>query len=188
MKFIVVPRHKRNDILTLAHEKSEHLGYRKVIAMIAKHFYWPFMVREIISHCKSCDTCARCNTSGQKRAPLQMRPILSEPFEAIACDLIGPFQKGRHGYRYVLTSVCLATRWPTAIPLKNIRAGTVAQGLIETFTQTAVPDKGSQFTGKLFKNVVKLLNIENLTTTPYHPHCNGVVERLNGTVKQALTK
>ena len=151
------------------------------------------MVREIISHCKSCDTCARCNTSGQKRAPLQTRHILSEPFEAIACDLIGPFQKGRHGYRYVLTSVCLATRWLTAIPLKNIRAGTVAQGLIETFTQTAVPlqllpDKGSQFTGKLFKNVVKFLNIEHLATTPYHPQCNGAVERLNGTVKQALTK
>ena len=44
MKLIVVPRHKRNDILTLAHEKSGHLGYRKVIAMIAKFFYWPFMV------------------------------------------------------------------------------------------------------------------------------------------------
>ena len=69
--------------------------------------------------------------------------------------------------------MCLATRWPTAILLKNIRAGTVAQGLIETFTKTAVPlqlliDKGSQFTGKLFKNVVKLLNIEHLTTIPSH--------------------
>ena len=41
---------------------------------------------------------------------------------------------------------------------------------------------------KLFKNVVKLLNIEHLTTTSYHPQCNGAVERLNGTVKQALTK
>ena len=36
---------KRNDILTLAHEKSGHLGFRKVIAMIVKHFYWPFMLR-----------------------------------------------------------------------------------------------------------------------------------------------
>ena len=107
--------------------------------MIAKRFYWPFMVREIISHRKYCDMCARCNTAEQKRASLQTRPILSEHFESIACDLIGPFQKGRHGYRYVLTSVCLATRWPTAIPLKNTRASTVAHGLIETFMQTAVP-------------------------------------------------
>ena len=42
--------------------------------------------------------------------------------------------------------------------------------------------------GKFFKNVVKLLNIEHLTTTPYHPQCSGAVERLNGTIKKALTK
>ena len=49
-------------------------------------------------------------------------------------------------------------------------------------------DRGSQFTGKLFRQVVKILNIKHLKTTTYHPQRNGAVERLNGTLKQGLTK
>lgn len=33
-----------------------------------------------------------------------------------------------------------------------------------------------------------LLAIKHLSTTPYHPICNGVVERFNGTLKQMLRK
>ena len=193
LELIVAPQTKRKELSNLAHEKSGHPGSKKVLAMVTKWFHWPFMVRNIICHCKSCGLCARCNKAGQKRAPLQVRQILTEPIEVMACDIVGPFVKGRGGYRYVLTSVCLATRWPTAIPLKNIRAGAVAQGLMENFAQTSIPlqlltDRGSQFTGKLFSQVVKILNIKHLKTTAYHPQCNGAVERLNGTLKQGLTQ
>ena len=76
---------------------------------------------ERLSATENCVTCVLVVICQDRREPLYKRDLYSEPFEAIACDLIGPFQKGRHGCRYVLTSVCLATRWPTAIPLKNIR-------------------------------------------------------------------
>ena len=33
-----------------------------------------------------------------------------------------------------------------------------------------------------------LLKMEHLKTTAYHPQCYGAVERLNGTLKQAITK
>ena len=123
LKLIVVPETKRNELINLAHEKSGHFESKKVLAMVTERFYWPFTVRDIISHCKSCELCARCNKAGQKRAPLQVRQILTEPFEVMVCDIVGPFAKGRGEYRYVL-----ATRWPMAILLKNIRAGAVAHG------------------------------------------------------------
>jgi len=190
---VVVPQAKRKGLLVLAHDKSCHLGHKKVLALLSKKFYWPFMVRDVVRFCKSCEVCARCSKQGNRRAPLCTRPILTEPFQVIACDIVGPLRKGRNGYRYILTSICLASRWPTAIPLKNVRAGTVAQGMLETFSQTSIPlelltDRGAQFTGKLFEDVAKLLSIDHLKTTAYHPQCNGAVERLNGTLKQALTK
>ena len=63
---------------------------------------------------------------------------------------------------------------------------------MESFAQTSIllellTYRSPQFTGKLFKEVVKLLKIEHLKTTAYHPQCNGAVECLNGTLKQAIT-
>ncbi len=48
------------------------------------------------------------------------RPLLSEPFEDIAVDIVGPLPKSKGGFRYLLTYVCLATRWPEAVPLRSI--------------------------------------------------------------------
>ncbi len=50
------------------------------------------------------------------------RPVISEPFESVAVDLVGPLPKAKCGVKYVRTFVCLATRWPEAVlqnqPLK----------------------------------------------------------------------
>ena len=119
--------------------------------------------------------------------------ILTEPFESVSIDIVGPLPTGREGNRYVLTCICLATRYPSAVPMHNVRATTVAQACTEMFSNTNFPyqiltDQGAQFTGKLFKEVMSTLSIEHKRTTPYHPQCNGAVERLNGTVKRALNK
>ena len=36
------------------------------------------------------------------------RQVLSEPFEVLAFDLVGPFPKGKGGYMYVLTVLASA--------------------------------------------------------------------------------
>ena len=38
------------------------------------------------------------------------------------------------------------------------------------------------------KEVSRLLSMKQLVTTPYHPMCNGLVERFNGTMKQMLKR
>ena len=49
-------------------------------------------------------------------------------------------------------------------------------------------DNGGQFTSDLMKEVSRLLSIRQMTTTPYHAQCNGLVERFNGTLKAMLRK
>ena len=44
------------------------------------------------------------------------RQVLSEPFEVLAFDLVGPFPKAKNGYRFVLTAICMGSKWPEAIP------------------------------------------------------------------------
>ena len=40
----------------------------------------------------------------------------------------------------------------------------------------------------MYAGMLRLLSINRLTTTPYHPICNGVVERFNGTLKKMLRR
>ena len=121
------------------------------------------------------------------------REVLSEPFEVLAMDLVGPFPKGKGGYTYLLTTICMSSRWPEAIPLKSITARAVAEGMMEVFARTGIPlqlltDQGSQFVGSLVAHMCKDLQIDKIKTAPYHPECNGVVERMHGTLGAMLTK
>ena len=49
-------------------------------------------------------------------------------------------------------------------------------------------DMGTQFTSGLMSEVSGLVSMKHLTTTPYHPICNGLVEKFNGTLKQMLRR
>ena len=86
-----------------------------------------------------------------------------------------------------------ATRYPEAVPLKNIDTVSVAEALFSIFSRVGFPremvtDRGTQFMSDVMKEVSRLMSIRHLTTTPYHPACNGLVEKFNGTMKQMLKK
>ncbi len=193
VKRIVVPKSRRALLCKLAHDKSGHLGFRKVKQIIQKRFTWPNICADIESYCKSCETCQRSNRRGQARVPMVERPILTEPFEVIAVDLVGPLPMAKNKFQYLLTTMCLATRWPDIVPLRSITAKAVADALIGVFGRTGLPlqilaDNGSQFSGKLMKELTSLLGIELKHTTPYHPQCNGAIERMHGTLEGMLKK
>ena len=45
------------------------------------------------------------------------------------------------GHRYILTLVDYATRYPEAVPLKNIDAETVAEALLDMYSQVGVSEE-----------------------------------------------
>ena len=92
-----------------------------------------------------------------------------------------------------MTMVDFATRHPEAVPLKNIDTETVAEALVDIFSRLGVPeeilsDLGAQFVSECMKEVARLLSIKQLTTTPYHPMCNSLTEKFNGTMKSMLKR
>ena len=113
-------------------------------------------------------------------------PLIDRPFRRVAVDLVGPISPpSEKGHRYILTLVDYATKYPEAVPL------TVAEALMDMYSRLGIPkevlsDLGTRFVSKCMEEVSKLLSIKRLTTTPYHPICNGLVERFNGTLKKML--
>jgi len=89
----------------------------------------------------------------------------------------------------------MCTRFPEAVPLKDISTSTVAEAeaLLNMFSRVGLPhrihsDRGSQFTSEMMKEVYRLLDIRQSTTTPYHAMGNGIVENFNKTIKNLLKK
>jgi hypothetical protein len=97
-----------------------------------------------------------------------MMPLIDTPFKRVQADLIGPIRPpSEQGHRYILTLVDYTTRYPDAVPLKSIGAEAVA--LIDMHSRLGVPEE------VLSDLVSRLLRIKQLSTTPYHPMCNGLV-------------
>ncbi|XP_040075237.1 uncharacterized protein LOC120847507 [Ixodes scapularis] len=196
-KQLVVPKEFRQIVLKLAHEgiMAGHQGTGKTTDRIREEFYWPGITADAKRFVKLCDICQRTIPKHLViRAPLENMPIISTPFHRVGIDIIGPINPGSEsGSRYVLTVVDFATRYPDAIPLKSIDTAEVAEGLLQIFARVGLPreivsDRGSCFTSALMKEVSRLLSLRHLTTTPYHPMCNGLFERFNGTIKQMIKR
>ena len=97
-------------------------------------------------------------------------PIYKVQFENVAIDIVGPFPRS-HGYRYLLTYICLASKCPEAIPLKHASAKECAEALIDIFSRNGVPvsllsDQGAQFMGVLMQCLCKRLGVRQIRTTP----------------------
>ncbi|XP_060062936.1 uncharacterized protein LOC132543450 [Ylistrum balloti] len=194
---LILPEKYRHTVMRLAHESimSGHLAAKRTTSRVLSEFFWPGIQGDLTRFCRSCDVCQRTFPKGRvPKAPLGSMPLIDTPFKRIAVDLVGPLEPATdRGNKYILTIVDYATRYPEAVALKGIETERVAEALVEVFSRVGVPtemltDQGAQFTSNLMKEVSRLLSIRQLTTTPYHPQCNGLVERFNGTLKRMLRR
>ena len=86
------------------------------------------------------------------------------------------------------------TRYIQAFVTNNHTAFTTAQVLYNNFfsvfgfPQRLMSDKGTEFTGNVIATMCKLLGIEKIRTTPYHPQGNGLAERVHQTLQRMIGK
>ena len=97
----------------------------------------------------------------------------------------------KSGNKYLLTIMCSSTRFPEAIPLKNIKAPKIVAALIKFFTLVCLPkaiqsDQGSNFMSGIFQQVMFELGIKQYTSSAYHPQSQGVLERFHQTLKNMI--
>ena len=49
-------------------------------------------------------------------------------------------------------------------------------------------DQAAEFTGQVISELCDLLGVTKIRTSPYHPQCNGVVERVHQTLRRMIAK
>ena len=190
---ICIPTSQRQKLMTLAHEKFGHLSRKLVVQHITKSFYWPTLWKDVRVHVQSCDVCQRVTKKNPKKAPMVKREIVTVPFERVSIDLVGPLPKSKGGFQYLFTYIDNTSRWPEAEPIRNITAKTVIRAfesicLRNGFPRVVISDNGTQFCSKEFKQFCKQHHIQAVTTPPYRPQSNGLVERMHATLAGMINK
>ena len=191
---LVVPRSLRDEVLHELHAGAleGHLGEDKTLNKLKERFYWPGMQRDVRNWCRTCEVCQTRKSAPKKNhAPLQTIKA-GYPMQVVAVDIMGPLPESEAGNSYVLVAGDYFTKWAEVYAIPNQEATTIAQKLTdEMFCRFSPPeqlhsDQGRQFESHVIHEICKLLNIKKTRTTPYHPQCDGQVERFNRTLLDML--
>ena len=86
--------------------------------------------------------------------------------------------------------MCASTRFPEAIPLRNIKTKNIVRALVKFFTFVGLPksvqsDQGSNFMSGIFQQIMHELGITQYKSSPYHPESQGALERFHQTLRPA---
>ena len=186
----IIPVSFKKKVFLKIHNLS-HPGMKVTRRLIRERFVWNCMNKDITNWVRSCITCQKGKITRHNKSPFQRFTLPSERFAHVHVDIVGPLPQS-HGHRYIFTAIDRFTRWFIAAPMKEVSAETTAEALLHGWIQfygvpkTITSDRGSQFTGHVWKNVMNILGIKHVTTTSYHPQSNGIVEIAHRRLKDAL--
>ena len=192
---VVVPKVYRTEVLRIAHDSmlAGHLGINKTYKKVLSHFFWPGLKKDVVQYCRSCHICQVVGKPNQTipSAPLMPIPAFDEPFSRVLIDCVGPLPKTKSGNLYMLTIMCASTRFPEAIPLRNIKTPTIVKALVKFFTLFGLPksiqsDQGSNFMSNIFQQVIHELGVKQCKSSAYHPESQGALERFHQTLKNMI--
>ena len=171
------------------HDALCHPGITRLNAFVRSRNL-PFSIEEIrrmISNCKICQECKPRFFKPQNHKLIKA----TQPMERLNIDFKGPLPSVSQN-KYILTVIDEYSRFPFAIPCKDVSAATTINSLSQVFSLCGVPsylhsDRGSAFISKELREHMHGKGIATSRTSPYNPQGNGLVERYNGIIWKAIT-
>jgi transposase InsO family protein len=191
---IVLPYSLRHQLLTYYHDEAGHPGRERTTLTIQKLYWWTGLRTDVENYVNSCQYCQFHKPNNHTaKLPIQEYPAPTFPFEVCNMDLTGEgFPTTKRGNTIIIVIKCALTRYVEIEALPNKEEITVARILVEKIycrhgaPSILISDNGTEFVNELTKQICILLNIGRITTTPYNPRSNGLVEQHNATLKTML--
>ena len=171
-----------------------HVGIKKTLELIQRHWYWPGLRTDVEQYVKQCDACQRNKVSNQKKSGLlQPLPVPGRRWSDVTTDMIVKLPKTSRGFDSILTFVDRLSKMIILIPTKEaIDAQQFAQLFYEHVVckhgmpVTLVSDRGTLVNNAFWRALTKLIQLDHRMSSAYHPQTDGQTERTNRVVEEML--
>ncbi|XP_013912967.1 PREDICTED: uncharacterized protein LOC106541915 [Thamnophis sirtalis] len=183
---VVIPVVLRTQVLPLLHKDHlNHPGIARMKALARSYVWWPLLDSEITAYVGRCITC-QLSWPNPPARPSREWEAPRGPWSRLHIDFAGPF----HGQTFLIV-VDAYTRWVELVLMTSTSAESTVRALRRLFATHGLPDvivsdNEPQFTSTTFQEFLACQGIRHVPTAPYHPACNGRVERAVHSAKEAL--
>lgn len=190
----VVKESEVEEILYHTHSDplAGHFSIDETYRRVKIRYYWPQMFNDVRRYVQTCDDCQR---RGKNRRVEPLHPIkVGQPFDRLGMDIVGPLPKTRRGNTHIVVATEYLTKWPEARALPNAKASSVVSFFYEDIIcrhgcpKEILTDRGTHFVNDMLNSLCAELGVKHKLSTAYHPQTNGLVERFNRTLCEALAK
>lgn len=191
---LVVLESLRLDVLKECHDHptSGHFGVKKSITKTRQHYYWPSLIKDVKKYVRECEICAKYKSSQLPPSGMMGKHrTVTEPFQILSLDLMGPFPRSRQGNTMLLVISCWFSKFCLLFPLRNGKAANITRIIEEqVFLVFGAPnviicDNGKQFVSSQFKDLAVNYGVDLWYTPYYHPQANPT-ERVNKVIGTAI--
>lgn len=175
-------------------KQGSHLGINRTLHKASRRYYWLGMSTDLTNRVKKCAECKnKFYIEKINSMTPELQSTLTNSWQILGSDLIGPLPKTNSGCKYILAITDLFTKYVVAFPLPNKEVECVCTSYTKLFFQYGPPgriisNQDGAFVNALNKLLVSKFSINNLITSAYHLQTDEKNERANQAIKTALTK
>ena len=178
---LVIPPNLQKEILNELH--TAHLGIVKMKSLARSFVWWPNIDRDTESVTKSCSLCLE-NNKNPPRSVLHVWEWPEGSSERLHLDFCGPIEN----LMYIVITDAFS-KWVDVREMKDITTESTIKILKEYFSTWGLPklivsDNGPAFKAEKFQNFLARLNVNYVSSPPYHPASNGAAENAVKTFKE----
>ena len=184
----------RSQIVEHYHKLLNHRGASKVAPPIKARFYWKGMDSDIKAVVKTCTACQLTKKGSAVARSLKTFTVDTGPWQTLHIDITMIY----HGLPEDAVSSAVIvvdrfSRFTILIPCVHALSAQAMFDLLDSHVfcyygipQRIVADNGPPFGSTYWGDVLEFLGTRRGHTTVYRPETNGLVERMNRTVKDLL--
>lgn len=174
---LAVPSNIVDVLVKCYHEQYGHFGISKIYSILKRNFYFPRMRRKVHHLIRACDVCQKSKYPPRHLLGTMNPIIVHNPGELVTVDFYGPLPEGRAKATFIFVVIDAFSKYVRLYPLRRAQSKIAALKIINDFSkiipvQTVLSDHGSQFTSRIWQDLLKSKNIRPTFSSIRHPGSN----------------